>query len=240
MIRRRTAHDNIWHFGCFQRTQQALAKAHALVGQPQPLAVITGDAGSGKSFSAEHYASGRSDVALAVCPPTHLATPLALLLAVAEAVGMVDRPRRVATAYESLRRVLEGRPRLVILDEADQVRSARDLDVLRYLADETDTAFCFLGCPSLETVVKAKAPLARRVGYRYPIGPATDVEVKRVLAKYYTEEIAVAIYRQSGGNIGYLERILRFLADPELQGKPITPELIAAGAEKYLMVGVAA
>lgn len=238
MPRKRTAHENIWNFVCYQRTQQALVAAHELVGQRQPLSAITGAAGAGKTFSAEHYISRHDDCRLAVCPTRHLATPRAILAAVAEAIGIAERPRHLSVLYDRLRDTLSALKLFVVMDEADQLRAA-DMDMLRYLAEDSDCGFCFLGCPSLTTVLQQKPALARRVGYRYNIPVAKQEEVQRMLLRRFEAPVIAEIYRQTNGNLGHLERMLHFLEGPEARGEAITPEDIAGGAQAFLLGAVA-
>lgn len=238
MSRRRTAHENIWRFACYQRTQQALQMAQELVGQPQPLSVITGLAGAGKTFCAEHYVARNGHARIGVCPTKHLSTPRTILLAVAEAVGVRERPGYTQPLYEAVRARLAGGQLFVILDEADQLRAA-DMDLLRYLAEEADAAFCFLGCPSVLTVLAQRPALQRRVGVYYDIPAASPAEVERMLSSRFDEATVGEIYRQTGGNLGHLERMLRFLEGPEQRGLQITPQRIQEGAARYLLGAVA-
>jgi DNA transposition AAA+ family ATPase len=237
-MRRRTAHENIWRFACYARTQQVLEMAQGLVGQSEPLSVVTGLAGAGKTVCAEHYVSRNAGARIGVCPTRHLSTPRTILLAVAEAVGVRERPRYTQPLYEAVRARLAGGQLFVILDEADQLRAA-DMDLLRYLAEEADAGFCFLGCPSVLTVLAQRPALQRRVGVHYAIPPATPDEVTRMLASRFDEKTISEIYRQTGGNLGHLERMLRFLSGPESRGQRITPQRIQECAANYLIGAVA-
>ena len=146
--RRPVVTPNVWRVSAFEQTLTALQAARGLSTGRRPLSLITAPAGSGKTFAAEWYAGHNPGVKLAVCPPRDLLTAKTLLQAVAAASGLEPQSyRRNSDLFEAIAETLAGTDSFLIVDEADRLL-ASNADLLRELAEVSNTAVCYLGCPA--------------------------------------------------------------------------------------------
>ena len=240
MPRKQVLHPDLWHFESFRLGQAAFAEAKALANSRQPLAVVTAEAGQGKTFNAEYFANANPDTRIAVCPPREILTARSLLSAIAQATGLHDQPYQTGRLFERLVSHLIAVKSFVILDEADRL-TASLADLLRELAEQADTAICFLGCPGLLSTLSRVAATHHRIGFAFSIPTVGEQDITQALKDYDAETVA-EIYNQTRGNIRHLEALLKQVSRLRSRGdqKPVvTPTIIRRLAGQFLLKGAA-
>lgn len=240
MPRKPVLHPAVWPFESFRYAQDAFVSARQLANSRQPLSLITAEAGEGKTFSAEYFASANPDTKIAVCPPRELLTTRSLLVAVARAVGMTNQPIYATRLFEALVSYLSREQLFLVVDEADRLTSSK-CDLLRELAEQSDTAICFLGCPGVQSVLARVPATHHRIGFAFAIPPVRQDDLQQALTGFDAETIA-EIYNQTRGNIRHLEALLGLVAKLRGTGdkKPVvTPAIIRRLANRFLMKGAA-
>lgn len=240
MPRKSVLHPDVWHFESFTLAQAAFTEAKALANSRQPLALVTAEAGEGKTFNAEYFANAHPDTRIAVCPPREILTARSLLVALAGATGLHDQPWQTGKLFDRLVSHLIAVKSFVIIDEADRLTSSL-ADLLRELAEQADTAICFLGCPGVLSVL-ARVPATRhRIGFAFAIPPVREADIARALDGFDSDTIT-EIYNQTRGNIRHLEALLKQVGRLRGRGdqKPqVTPVVIRRLASQFLLKGAA-
>ena len=136
------------------------------------LAMITGDAGRGKTEWARHFATNSNAVYL---PPLNIRTPTMLLREIAFEVGEV-RPARSETCLEVISERL-GRDRcLIIIDEADLL-DMRVLEMLRNLNERLACPVLLIGEDKLKTKVRSRRRISSRIRRHIAFGPVDQSDV---------------------------------------------------------------
>ena len=228
--------NNIWRVAPFEETQTALAAAQGLAHSRRPLSLITGPAGCGKSFSAEYYANGHPRVHVAVCPPHDVLTPKVLMLAVAESLGIVGAGFvRNSDLFAALVSRLAADPCLLIIDEADRLY-ASNADLLRELTELSETRVCFLGYPSLRSILARVPATHHRIGFSHAIPPVALEDYRQVLFGRFEDVLIMEIYEQTAGNLRHLEALLALLDVASSRGtRTLTPKVIRTLALRHLL-----
>lgn len=241
MPRKPVLHADLWNFDSFRLAQDAFNAAHELANSRQPLSCITAQAGEGKTFNAEYFAAAHPDTRIAVCPPRDLSKgPRPLLAAIAGAVGLTDQHAYATHLFADLVSRLSRSKYFLVVDEADRLTASK-ADLLRELAEQSDTAICFLGCPSLLSVLARVPATHHRIGFAFEIPPVHEADIQVALKGFDAETVA-EIYNQTRGNIRHLEALLKLVG--QLRGRgpeppKVTPAIIRRLAGRFLMKGAA-
>lgn len=241
MPRKPVLHAELWHFESFRLSQDAFTAARALANSRQPLALITAEAGEGKTFNAEYFANSNPDTKIAVCPPREILTTRSLLVAIANAVGLTNQPAYAGKLFEALISHCSRNNFFLVLDEADRLTASK-CDLLRELAEQSDTAVCFLGCPGILSVLARVPATHHRIGFAFSVPPVGHEDLTKALRGFDAETVA-EIYNQTRGNIRHLEALLKLVSNLRTRGtdeRPnVTPAVIRRLAGRFLMKGAA-
>ena len=240
MPRRPVLKPAVWSVPAFRDTVKAFELAAELATGRRPLSLITAPAGSGKTFTAEWYCEQHRDARLAVCPPRELLSARSLLEAISRAISYPESHWRVAALFDNLAGALSLRHTFLILDEADRL-TAGCADMLRELADNSDIALCFLGCPGTLSVLARVPATHHRVGFSHSIPPVALADVQSIYGDRYDEATLAEIYEVTGGNLRHLEAIPPLLDKVRRGGEPVpaTPKLVRTIAQRFLLRGAA-
>ena len=153
--------------------------------QEQAIAVVHGDAGLGKTFAVEH-ASVRVGVESHWLTFPREPAITNIVKALLEAITKVPHRGERFKLTNDLRVLLAEKPRLIVVDEAQQL-NARALDYLRYLHDDPATSFAliFVGGNGCWRTLSRYPMLLSRVYRRVAMTPLTEAELVNVLPRYH-------------------------------------------------------
>ena len=225
----------------YRETMRALDSAGMASGD-QCLSVISGVAGTGKSFCAREFAGAHPEHLLVHCPPKCLLTsPRALLDVIAVGlripVSSQSRPRELAAAIvESL----AARRGMLMLDEAEELTTPL-ANLVRYVAEQSGRAACYIGAPRIKEVLLRHEPLSTRVGWRYDVRPATVEDLHTMFPLTYTQEAYHEIIRTTRGNLRLIFQLWPKLAEAkrDLGREVVDPTVVRAIGEEFLLIRAA-
>jgi DNA transposition AAA+ family ATPase len=149
------------------------------------MGVVYGPAGVGKTFAVE-YASENAKISPHWFTFTKQPALTHMVKAMLEKLtGIPHRGERFKLTSD-LVEVLAERPRLIVVDEAQQL-NANALDYLRYLHDEPDTQFAlmFVGGNGCWKTLSRHPMLLSRVYRQVRISALDDEEVMSLIPKYH-------------------------------------------------------
>jgi DNA transposition AAA+ family ATPase len=149
------------------------------------MGVVYGPAGVGKTFAVE-YASENAKISPYWLTFTKQPALTHMVKAMLERLtGIPHRGERFKLTSD-LVEVLAERPRLIVVDEAQQL-NANALDYLRYLHDEPDTQFAlmFVGGNGCWKTLSRHPMLLSRVYRQVRIGALDEEEVMSLIPRYH-------------------------------------------------------
>lgn len=235
----------IWNILPFTNLIAALDAIKAISVPRAPLGLITGKAGSGKTFAAEVYAYNRKNVAIVTVPPKNIRTIRLLLehLAAAVEVDPGAHLRKADLFYAIVNAVAAG-GQFIIVDEADRLYAA-DCDMLREIADLTGKPLAFLGLQSVEAVLARVAATHHRIGFRHTTSPPDLEDVERALVGKALDTAGQrkldiptvqAIYQCTKGNPRHMDRLVNLLVGAERNGEKyaVKPESVVKLNRQFL------
>lgn len=210
----------IWKVRPFEELMQAFASVRAVAVKQRPLGMVTGAAGSGKTFAAEIFRRNNPGVVIVTVPPKDLLTPRILLDELALALEIEPQSYRFkAELFSAIVDSLLANPRFLIVDEADRLRPGL-ADMLRELAELSGQAVCFLGCPATDAIL-AKVPATHhRIGFRHNVRPVELEDVEGALigkaleasgARKLDKATVDAIFECTRGNLRHIESLVHLL-----------------------------
>ncbi len=231
-------------------TSQKIHGALAYAQSTPTIALIYGGAGVSKTTTARRYAADGSGVGwrgggghprtFYVSAATWIRTPVAVLGAISEAVGMsVARAYRNDTLAKAiLSAVLPGD--MLIVDEAQHLEPDA-LDGIRYFHDEGGIGIAYLGNEEVYTRINGRtrkatfAQLSSRVGVRLHIELPTAEDVDAILEAWHiggrqTREFAHNVALRPGGLRGLTQVLRQTRAIATDLGKPVDVRIMKASA----------
>ena len=179
------------------------------------LAVISGNAGTGKTMAAEEYQKRTNNVFLITADPS-LSSPSAVLLEIAETLGCNDKGQR---RIRSIIRRLKGTEAVLIIDEAQHL-SVKAVEEIRSIHDQAKVGVVFMGNAPLNAKFDGLgrtadyAQLFSRIGLRRKINKPRQKDMCAILAGWdgvQGEEVqlyAKEIGRREGG-LRSMSKVLR-------------------------------
>jgi len=237
--------------------KEALARLEYAV-EEKELALLVGDIGSGKTTLSRALIDRLAEARPVVLLINPRLTPVQLLKAVAQGLG-VDPPRFRNELLDRLHTRLyelyeEKREPVLMIDEAQLIPTKATFDEIRLLTnfqldDQNLLSVILIGQPELETRLEreAYAPLRQRIGMRYSLGPLSLEETTRYIEHRiriaggrrnpFTAEAVAEIHLLSGG----VPRLINTLATTALldafgeDAATIDPLRIAAAAKEHRM-----
>ena len=247
---RRLAFDGrsleVWNVKAFQELYTALDAVRKVAVRQRPLGLVTGPAGSGKTFTANVYvANAKADAVLVTTPPRDILTARIMLESIAIAMGIEPQSYRLKSElYDAVLDAVQERNAFLIIDEADRLR-ASNADMLREIAEVTGKPLCYLGCPTVEAILARVPATHHRIGFRHSVLPvelddletalvnrALDADGKRKLDR----ETVSAIYDCTRGNLRHVESLVHLLRVAQRQGAPVelTPTVVKQLNKRFL------
>jgi DNA transposition AAA+ family ATPase len=157
----------------------------------------------------------------------------------------------LAKAYAQKRQETRDPTSLVIIDEADRLKTA-SLEQMRDIFDGGELGVVLIGMPGLEKRLSRYPQLYSRVGFVHAFRPLSAAEVRQLLESQWlpsgvalpkeglsNEETRAAIIRTTGGNFRLLQRLLTQMARlVEINAlSQVTREVVEA-AREALVIGV--
>lgn len=238
----------VWNLRPFKELLSGFAAVRNVAVPRAPLGLIIGDAGLGKTFCANVYAvNQKAEVIIATTPPRDILTARILLDSIADALGLEPRSYRYKSeVFDAICSQIIERDVYTIIDEADRLRSS-NADMLREIAEVTSRPLCFLGCPSVESVLARVAPTHHRIAFRHLVKPTDAADLQAALAgrsldahtgRKLTAEVVDAIFDVTKGNLRNIDRIVHLMrgAQQKSTGAPVdaTVETVRYFAKQYL------
>lgn len=173
------------------------------------IALITGEAGLGKTQALSHYAAQNPDVIFIETEPSF--TAKVLLKELCKKLGL-DESGNMHAMTDLIIVKLKNAERLIMIDEAELL-PYRALETLRRIHDKTSVGVVLAGMPRLIMNLKGKrgefVQLYSRVGFGYVMALAeTDINAlaEAVLG---TDQFNKILYKAADGNARRLNKILR-------------------------------
>jgi DNA transposition AAA+ family ATPase len=157
----------------------------------------------------------------------------------------------LAKVYARKRDETQDPTRLVLIDEADRLKTA-SLEQVRDIFDRGELGVVLIGMPGLEKRLARYPQLYSRVGFVHAFRPLSDAEVRRLLERQWLPagvalpaegltdaQARAAIIRITGGNFRLLHRLLTQIARlVEINAlSQVTQEVVEA-ARETLVIGV--
>jgi DNA transposition AAA+ family ATPase len=178
---------------------------------------------------------GRRVLGVPIVTPARVATPLA----------------QIATTYAHQRQATPDPTRLIIIDEADRLKTA-GFEQVRDIFDRGELGVVLIGMPGLEKRLARYPQLYSRVGFVHAFRALSPTAVHQLLQDQWRpagvtlpahsltdEEVLAAILRMTGGNFRLLQRLLtqiaRIVAINGLQ--TVTPQVVDT-ARDILVIGM--
>jgi DNA transposition AAA+ family ATPase len=196
------------------------------------IAVIYGDAGSGKSETCKRLARGIGNGIYIECDA--YLTTRGLFKRVTTALKIAGA-RSLSETLELIVAELKNRDAVLFIDEAEYLQH-KTLEMIRRVWDFSETPIIFIGIHKIVDNLRSHRQLFSRIQYKWEIGKITPADVQEIFSYYglkrVDEKILKHIIRLTRGNF----RSISFLIDnaTELSGD-ITIELIDSAKEMLLL-----
>ena len=163
------------------------------------LAMVTGQAGRGKTEAAKHWAIHSDAVYL---PPMNIRTPAMILREICFELAML-RPGRTESCLTLIGEEMAKHRRLIMVDEADLLRMD-NLEMLRNLNERCACPILLIGEESLKGRIASRRRLVSRIRRKVEFGPISQVDIifffRIALDVGVANDVALEIYRHSGGD----------------------------------------
>jgi DNA transposition AAA+ family ATPase len=158
----------------------------------------------------------------------------------------------IAKAYARRRENAPDPTELIIIDEADRLKTA-SLEQVRDIFDRGGIGVVLIGMPGIEKRLSRYPQLYSRVGFVHAFRPLSAPQVHKLLQQHWVpsgvtlpeqgvtdEEVLTAIIRVTGGNFRLLHRLLTQIARlVEINAlQTVTREVVEAARES-LVIGTA-
>jgi DNA transposition AAA+ family ATPase len=189
----------------------------------------------------------------ALLPPKRLESPAKKNGNVVQIYEAAARPETdIAKTYAEQRATMPDPTDLIIIDEADRLKTA-SLEQVRDIFDHSRLGMVLIGMPGLEKRLSRYPQLYSRVGFVHAFRPLSAAQVQDLLRQKWVpsevtwteegvvdEEALAAIIRVTGGNFRLLHRLLtqvaRIMEINALQR--VTSEVVEVARES-LVIGTA-
>ena len=237
----------VWKVQPFNDLYTAFQSVRDAAVPQRPLGLITGPAGTGKTYTANVFAKNEQGVVIVTTPPRDILTPRNLLDAIAVELDLEPGGFRTkGDLFDAIvDRLIEIKP-FIIIDEADRLYPS-NADLLREIAELSRQPLCFLGCPKVEATLARVEATHHRIGLRHSVRPVEAEDLAVALVGSYAgsdrtrrlDDVAVqAIYDCTHGNLRHVQAILRLLygAVDKTKNAPAepTPQVIRALNRRFL------
>lgn len=217
---------------------KALEVGRSLTTHSERLCLISGLPGTGKSTGAKIFCAQHEDAIYLNPPPASVLRPGRLLSLLIEVLDVRIGPQsslhhRLQSIIQSLRQ----RPRMLVFDEGDRLRSQDNLDLLRYVHDEAGARIAFVSIPRLEGALLRSAAVGTRLGIIYRVEFPSLEEVLEILPDL-PGETAKEIFRLADGHMREVMVIARLLR-AGVKKEQWTPNTVRRVARSFTLRAVA-
>jgi len=158
----------------------------------------------------------------------------------------------IATTYAQKRADAPDPTDLIIIDEADRLKTA-SLEQVRDIFDHDGLGVVFIGMPGIEKRLSRYPQLYSRVGFVHAFRPLSAAQVRDLLQRQWVpagvilpaegiadEEAHAAIIRLTGGNFRLLHRLLTQIARlVEINALHTVTSQVVEAARESLVIGTA-
>ena len=209
--------------------------------QDEPgIAVITGEAGCGKTTALRHYARESYSALFVEVDPSF--SQVVLLHEIARVAG-VEATGSTATVIERIITALQGRDAVLIVDEADYLSDA-SLELLRRVVhDKAQAGVVLVGLPRLEYKImnlrNDHQQLQSRVGARLKLSKLKRGDAEKIISGVWTDlpkEVIDAFVKMANGSTRTLVKLMaRTHQMMAINKKAVPDEDIISGASDLLM-----
>ena len=200
--------------------------------------LVYGQAGRGKTRTAQWYVAGNQAVYLRVLA-IWTTSELDFLRALARELGVLTPPHRKAAAFQVVLDRLIAEPRTIVLDEMEKM-PPKFLGFLRDLTDLSGSPIVFVGEVELVPYLQAERRVWSRVFQQVELEPisATDIVYysAEVAGLQLDKDAAAIVAKSSGGDFRLVRRDVIALAQM-CQGKgatAVTAEMATIAAKQAL------
>ena len=156
----------------------------------------------------------------------------------------------IATAYAQKREETPDPTDLIIIDEADRLKTA-SVEQVRDIFDQGGIGVVFIGMPGIEKRLSRYPQLYSRVGFVHAFRPLSAAQVRDLLQRKWVpsgvtlpeegitdEEALAAIIRVTGGNFRLLHRLLTQIARlVEINALQTVTSQVVEAARESLVIG---
>jgi DNA transposition AAA+ family ATPase len=186
----------------------------------------------------------------ALLPPRRLESPTRKNGNVVQIYEAAARPvADIAKTYAEQRATMPDPTDLIIIDEADRLKTA-SLEQVRDIFDHSDLGMVLIGMPGLEKRLSRYPQFYSRVGFVHAFRPLRAAQVRELLQGKWTpsglalpeagvtdEEALASIIRATGGNFRLLHRLLTQIARiVEINAlQTVTGEVVEAARESLVI-----
>jgi DNA transposition AAA+ family ATPase len=214
-----------------------MRKAIALAHDEADIAVIVGEAGTGKTTAIHQYEAESHSAFLVEVDPSF--TKNVLVAEIARAVG-VDEKGSITAIINRIIEALRGRDSVLIIDEADYLSDACLELLRRVINDKAETGVVLVGLPRLEYKLRNlrndHEQLASRVGVFIKLEKMRKADAVKILSNVWqnlTSETIEAFVKMAAGSVRSLVKLMgrvhQTLALSNIEQPD--PEVISAAGE---------
>jgi len=148
------------------------------------LAMVSGQAGRGKSEAAKKYATNSS---AAYIPPMNKRSPLMVLREISFELCTI-KPGRIESCLDLISDEMGRERRLIMIDEADLLPISI-LEMLRNVNERCDCPMLLIGEEGLKTKIGSRRRLLSRIRRRMEFGPVSQADI----VLFFRKALEVAI-----------------------------------------------
>jgi DNA transposition AAA+ family ATPase len=218
-------------------TMEQVRRAVTIAQDEADIAVIIGEAGTGKTTALRQYAKESYSALLIDVDPSF--SKVVLMNAIAHALGVEDKGGMNAV-IDRVIEALKDRDAVLIIDEADYLSEGSLELVRRVVNDKARTGVVLVGLPTLEYKIRNLRnnlqQIISRVGVIAKLGALKKADAEKILAGVWTDlpkETVDAFIKGAGGSTRTLVKLMgraHQLAGINRLEKP-DAEIIAAAGE---------
>jgi DNA transposition AAA+ family ATPase len=218
-------------------TMEQVRRAITVAQDEADIAVITGEAGAGKTTALLQYAKESFSALLVDVDPSF--SKVVLMAEIAHALGVEDKGGMNAV-IDRVIKALMGRDAVLIIDEADYLSEGSLELVRRIICDKAHTGVVLAGLPTLEYKLRNLSnnheQINSRVGCLLKLGKLKKADAEKIISGVWSGlpgETIDAFVKGAGGSARTLTKLMgrtHQLMSMNRQEKPDT-ELIAAAGE---------
>jgi DNA transposition AAA+ family ATPase len=218
-------------------TMEQVRRAITIAQDEADIAVIIGEAGTGKTTALRQYAKESYSALLIDVDPSF--SKVVLMNEIAHALGVEDKGGMNAV-IDRVIEALKDRDAVLIIDEADYLSDSSLELVRRIINDKAHTGVVLVGLPTLEYKIRNlrndHEQLISRVGVMVKLGKLKKADAEKILAGVWTDlskETVDAFIKGANGStrtlVKLMGRVHQLMGINRLE-KPDT-EIIAAAGE---------